>query len=174
MTPFGTAAGIGLSALSLFGKKKKKKPKTVSSLDPIQQQLYGEYAQALHGQGPLADIYHFDPEKANQVFDENIARPAYRKYQEDVIPSITGQFRGSNLMNSSYTASALSNAGRDVQEALNAQRASYLYNQENNARSAKQAGVQNLLGQQTFAYQRPEEKRNVIQQILESILPMLT
>ncbi len=147
--PIGTAiGGIGGGILSLFGKKKKKNKKQ-STLDPRQEALYRQSYDALQGKGPLADIYSHNPEKANENFDRNIARPAYRSYEENIVPTITGQYRKNNTMNSSYSGEALARSGRDVQENLDAQRYDYLYRGEENAKANKRQGAQNLLNMNT-------------------------
>ena len=169
---WGTAIGAaGGFITGLFGKKKKKpKPKKYSTLDPQQEELYGNNMAALRGEGPLAGLYNFDEEGYNDVFDKTIGRPAYRKFQENVIPSITGQFRGNNIGNSSYTGEALSRAGRDVQENLDAQRSSNIFSGQQNAQNNKANAVNNMLGMQTFAYSKPgAQEKNSIDTILENL-----
>lgn len=169
--PIGTGVGaVAGGIMGLFGsKKKKKKPKRISSLDSQQQELYRQKYDALQGKGQFADMYNFNPEAANQNFDQNVARPAYRDFQEKAIPSITGQFRGNNIMNSSYTGSALANAGRDVQESLDAKRANMIYQGSQDAMKRKYDSIDNMLNMQTFAYQRPQESPGTpVDQILNT------
>jgi hypothetical protein len=165
----GAAGGI----LGLFGgNNKKPKAKKISTLDKKQQALYQEYVDALHGQGPFADLYGFDAEAANANFENMYSRPAYRQFQENVIPKITGQFRGSNLMNSTYAGESLSRAGRDVQESLDAQRANMIYQGTQDALNRKQNSIDNILRLQTFAYQQPQQgSGNAIDQILGTLAP---
>lgn len=176
----GTAIGAGVGALAggiggLFGGKKKKK-KILSSLDKRQQKINKQQFKGLTGEGPLADLYNYNPEKANEVFDKTIANPAYRKFREELAPGITGQFRSQGLMNSSYAGDALAKLGRDVQESLNAQRSKYLYNQENAAKSAKQAALENFQNRQTFAYDKAAGTPSGfdIDAVLKSITPEMT
>lgn len=151
--PWGAAIGGAVGGVAgLFGGPKKKKRKKLSTLDKRQQQLNDQQHDSILGKGPLADLYNYDPEQANAVFDKTRANPAYRGFKENIIPSITGQFRSQGLMQSSYAGDALSKAGRDVQESLDAQRAQYLYGEQENARSAKRNAVENLQNRQTFAY----------------------
>ena len=170
--PAGTAIGAGIGGLiGLFGGKKKKRKK-ISAFDEQQQQLYQQYVDSLSGKGQFADLYNFDASKANNVFDQNVSRPAYRQFQENVIPSITGQFRGGNLQNSSYLGQSLSRAGRDVQEGLDAKRAQYLYQGEQNAQSNKQNAIQNVLSTNTFDYDNTTgANKNVIDEILGAAGP---
>ncbi len=171
--PLGAAAGGLLGGVAgLFGKKKRK-PKRISSLDKNQQKLNESQHQSIFGQGPLADLYNYNPEEANAVFDKNIANPAYRSFKENTIPSITGQFRNQGLQTSSYVGDSLSKAGRDVQEGLDAKRAQYLYGEQNNARNAKRNAVENLQNRSTFAYDTANRGSNGfdINQILSSISP---
>lgn len=173
-TAIGGAVGaIGGGLAGLFGsKKKKKKRKQISTLDKRQQALNEQQYESLLGKGPLADLYNYDPEGANAVFDKNIANPAYRKYKEDLAPSITGQFRSQGLQNSSYVGDALSKTARDIQENLNAQRSQYLYGEQENARSAKRNAVENLQNRQTFAYDKQAPSSTFdLNSILNSVTP---
>jgi len=170
----GTAIGTGIGAIAggisgLFGSKKKKKKK-VSTLDPQQQALYQDYVDSIRGTGPMSDLYNFDAEGANKNFDQNFSRPAYRNFEENVIPSITGQFRSGNVQNSSYMGEALGRAGRGVQEGLDAQRSSMMFQGQGQANQNKQNSIQNILGTQTFAYQKPgAQKPGAIDEILGSL-----
>lgn len=170
----GTAIGAGIGGLAgLFGsKKKRRKPKQISTLDPQQQQLYNQYVGGLSGQGQFADLYKYDAEGANANFDANVSRPAYRNFQENIIPSITGQFRQGNLQNSTYAGQALSRAGRDVQEGLDAQRSNMQFLGQQNANQSRLGAIQNVLGMQTFAQQRPQAATpGTIDQILGKVAP---
>jgi hypothetical protein len=168
----GTGIGAAVGGIAgLFGKKKKKKPKMVSTLDAQQQGLYNDYVGSLRGQGPFSDMYNYDADQANQVFDANTARPAYRGFQENVIPQITGQFRGNNLMNSSYTGEALGRAGRNVQENLDALRSQQNFQGQQQSQANKQNAMQNILGMSTFGYEGQAPKSNAIDQILGATGP---
>lgn len=176
----GTAIGAGVGGLvggvaGLFGSKKKKKKK-VSSLDKRQEQLNAQQHDSILGKGPLADLYNYDPEAANAVFDKNVANPAYRKFQEDLAPKITGQFRSNGLQNSSYAGDALAKTARDIQENLDAKRGEYLYGEQKDARTAKRTAVENLQNRQTFAYDKNAGTGGGfdINSILKSITPEMT
>lgn len=171
--PLGAAAGGLIGGVAgLFGGGKKKKKKR-STLDKKQQALNDNQHSAILGEGPLADLYNYDPEAANNVFDKTIANPAYRKYKENLAPQITGQFRSQGLMNSSYAGDALAKTARDIQENLDAQRSKYLYGEQQDARNAKRQGVENLQNRQTFAYDTaaPTNGGFNINTILDSISP---
>lgn len=175
----GTAIGAGIGGLvggvaGLFGGKKKKKKK-VSSLDKRQQELNKQQHEAVLGKGPLADLYNYDPEAANAVFDQNIARKAYRDLNESAIPSVTGQFRNQGLMNSSYAGDAIGKLTRDVQENLDAQRTQYLYGEQKDARTAKRSAVEGLQNRQTFAYDTSAGNSGFdINSVLKSVTPEMT
>ncbi len=164
----GAIGGLVGGIAGLFGKKKRKKK--VSSLDKRQQQLNEQQHQSILGEGPLADLYNYNPEEANAVFEKNIANPAYRNFKEELAPTITGQFRKQGLEDSSYVANALGKAGRDVQEGLDAKRAQYLYSEQKGAREAKRSAVENLQNRQTFAYDSQEEPFD-ISKVLQSVGP---
>lgn len=173
--PIGTGIGaIAGGAAGLFGSKKpkKQKAKRVSTFNPQQQQLYKQYVDSLRGSGPFADLYNYNAEGANQNFDANVSRPANRNFRENIVPQITGQFRSGNIQNSSYTGEALSRAGRDVQENLDAQRSNMQFEGQQNANANKINSINSLLNMQTFAYQRPQEKTpGTIDQILGAVAP---
>lgn len=172
--PIGTGIGaVAGGIMGLFGsKKKKKKAKPISTLDPQQQQLYNQYIQSLGGQGPFSDLYNFNAEGYNDVFYKTVGRPAYRNFNENIVPGITGQFRSNNLMNSSYTGDALARAGRDVQENLDAQRSANVFAGQQQANQNKQNAIQNILGMQTFAMQKPQQGApSTIDQILGTLAP---
>lgn len=164
--PWGTAAGgvIG-GALGLFGGKKKKR-KPISTLDPQQKQLYDQYFQGINNQGPLAGLYNYNADLENQTFDQVVGRPAYRAFNENIVPAVTGQFRSNNTMNSSYAGQALSRAGRDVQESLDAQRAAMASQQRNAIDNRRQSAIDKLLNFQSFAYDTSPDQPSTIDQIL--------
>lgn len=169
--PIGAAAGGLIGGITgLFGKKKRK-PKRISSLDKRQEKINKQQYESILGKGPLADIYNYNPEGANDVFDKTIANPAYRKYKEELAPQITGQFRSNGIINSSYAGDALAKTARDIQEGLDAQRAKYLYGEQSQAREAKRNAVENLQNRQTFAYDTSGTGKSTIDSILGSITP---
>lgn len=173
-TAVGAVAGGAAGFFSgLFGgKKKQKKKNKYSTLDPRQEKLYAQQEAALNGQGEFADLYNFDPEAANANFEANVARPAYRNFNESVIPGITGQFRGANLQNSTYAGEGLARAGRDVQEGLNAARSNMIYQGTQQAKQNKMSAIENILNRSTFAYGPDDEQApNGIDQILDSMGP---
>ncbi len=176
----GGAAGLGVAGIpgavagaatglfsGLFGGRKKKKKR--STLDKRQQQVNEAQGQGIFGQGPLADLYNYDPEKANAVFDQNVARKSYRDFNEKTVPGITGRFRSEGLENSSYVAQELSRTGRDVQESLDAQRSKYLYDTENEAKGAKRNAVENYQNRNTQERQDRGEGGFDIGSIIKSI-----
>ncbi len=172
--PWGAAGGAIIGGVAgLFGskKKKKKKPKPISTLDPQQTALYGDYVDSIRGEGPFSDLYNFDAEGYNDVFDQTIGRPANRNFQENIVPTITGQFRKNNLQNSSYVGGHLARAGRDVQENLDAQRSANVFQGQQQANLNKQNGINNILNMKTFDYQQPQAPKGGIDEILNKAAP---
>lgn len=140
------ATGASVLGSFLGGKKKKR-----STLDKRQKKLYKDQMNAIYGRGPLADLYGFDPESTRSMFEQVYAQPAYQKFQEEVVPNITGSFRGKNLQNSSYLGQGLSKAGSDVQAGLDRNLAEMLYKGQQDALTRRAGAVQNLQGMQTQA-----------------------
>ena len=167
--PVGAIAGGLLGGVGgLFGKKKRKKR---STFDKQQQNLYNLEHQGILGQGPLADLYNYDPQAANDVFDKTIANPAYRDLNERAIPSVTGQFRNNGLMNSSYAGDALAKLARDVQEDLDARRTQYLYGEQQDARNARRNAINSIQGRSTFNYDTSPRQGFNIDSILNQVTP---
>jgi hypothetical protein len=154
--PWGALAGglIGSTA-GFFGDKK---PKQTSTFDPHQKQLYEQQAQALQGGGgPLADVYgQYNPELMKNYYEQAYARPAYQEFQENIVPTITGQFRGGNLQNSSYLGNALSRAGTNVQNNLNAQMSELLYRGQQSSLDRRANALDRILNLQTHVNERPQ------------------
>lgn len=158
--PWGALAGAGIGALGgFFGGEKNKKPgNQLSTFDPYQKQLYEQQAQALQGgSGPLADIYgQYNPELMKNYYEQAYAQPQYQEFQENIVPTITGQFRGQNLQNSSYLGGALAKAGTIVQNNLNAQMAGLLYQGQNSQMDRRASALNRILNLQTHVNERPQ------------------
>jgi len=169
--PIGAGVGGLVGAIGgLFGGKKKRKK--LPTLDKRQQKLNKDQYGGFYGEGPLADLYTYDPKAANDVFDKNYVNPAYRDLNEKGIPSLTGQFRSQGLMQSSYAGDAVGKLVRDVQENLNAKRADFLYKEQSAARKAKQKGIENYQNRTNFDYDNtPGANTSTIDNILASISP---
>ena len=167
--PGALFGGVIGGVAGLFSGKNKKKKR--STMDKRQQKLNKEQFQGLHGEGPFADLYNYDPEKANDVFDKTVANPAYRKYKEELAPGITGQFRSNGLQTSSYAGDALSKVARDIQENLDAQRSKYLYGQEQDVKNRKSNAIENQQNRTNFDYDTAPEGGFDIDSILSSITP---
>jgi hypothetical protein len=153
--PVGAGAGALLGGLlGLFsGQGSRKK---ISTLDQQQQELYNQYTQGVQGKGSMADLFNFNPEQATDVFNQSVADPAYQNFQENIIPGITGAFRGGNLQNSSYLGGALGKAGTDVQKNLDAQLAQMLQQGQQGSVDRRLLALRDILGQSTFAYEKPQ------------------
>lgn len=137
---------------------RSSKPKKLSTLDSSQQSLMKDYQNSLYGKGPFSDAFGMDPEAIQNVFQQNFAQPAYQNFQEEVVPGITGAFRGKNLQNSSYLGGALGKAGTRVQQDLNAKLAQMMYDAQQQGFDRRIDAVRNIIGTQKFAYERPQEK----------------
>lgn len=164
----GIAGGVVGGALGLFNKKKRKK---ISTMDSYQQKLHqAEYDALYGGTGPLADVYgQFDYGQARQNFDQYYGEPAYQNYEENMVPKITGAFRGKNLQNSSYLGGALAKGATDVQNSLNREGANYLYNQQQANLDRRAQGLGNYQNRSTFAYEQPQSSS--IDELLNTLGP---
>lgn len=152
--PGAIIGGLAGAAGGLFGgNNKKRKPKKLSRFNAAQEGLFGDYAEGLQGRGQFANMYNFDEEGAGNVFDRTVGDPQYRNFQENIVPQITGQFRGGNLQNSSYAGQAVGRAGRNVQENLNALRQKQMFEGQEAANNRRMSGLDKILSMQTFDYE---------------------
>jgi hypothetical protein len=167
--PIGAGVGGLVGGIAGLFSGGRKKPKKISTMDPTQQGIYQDYASALRGEGgPLADIYGpADLDKLRQLYQQKYAEPAYQSWQENVVPGITGQFRGNNLQNSSYLGGALTKSGENLQKGLNADLEELLYNSQQAATNRRAGGVQNILGMNTFDYEK--KQKSLIDELLTSL-----
>jgi len=150
-----TIAGLASSAAGLagklFGGRKKKKKGFRYGLNQQLQQAAGG------GQNQWSDLFSpFDTGKATDVFNQQYRDPAMQKFKEEVIPAISGQFRGANLGDSSYHGSALAKSGTDLEKNLDALLSQYLQSGEQQSVGRRQK-LLNLLLQLN-----PEEQQDYL------------
>lgn len=112
----------------LFGKPERMK--SISTLNPGQENLFSQYLAALGGQpssgafGQLSD-YYSGLLGGNSQDQQALEAPLMRQFQEDIIPGLAEQFAGMGsgaLSSSAFTQGAV-NAGTDLAERLGALRA---------------------------------------------------
>lgn len=141
-----------------FGSNRDKKVNSISTFDPQQKQLFEQYSQALQGGGgPLADVYgQFSPDLMRNYYQQAYSQPQYQDFQQNIVPGITGSFRGKNLQNSSYLGRALSQAGTNVQNNLNAQMAELLFKGQQSAIDRRANALRDILNMQTHVNERPQ------------------
>ena len=89
---------------------------------------------------------------------QNVGRPQYENYQENIVPEITGAFRQKGLGNSSYAAQALERGGRKTQSNITAGMNDYLFKQEESINNRKANAINNSFNTKTFDYERPQEQ----------------
>lgn len=170
----GTAIGAGVGGLiggvsGLFGGGGSAQKK--STLSKTQKGLLKAYNQAIMtGEGPLADVFGSgDVEGLRGFYDRNVREPSLQKFREDVVPAISGQFRGRGLGKSSYLGESLSRAGRDVQTNLDNRFSDMVFQQQEAGRGRKASAINSIMGNQEFAYNEPS--KGLGSTLLESIAP---
>lgn len=165
--PAGALIGGGLGALGgFFGDNE---PTSRTTMDPQQKQLYEQKTQALQGGGgPLADVYgQYNPQMMKDYYEQAYAQPQYQEFQDNIVPTITGQFRGQNLQNSSYLGGALAKEGGKVQNNLNGQMAQMLYQGQQSQQSRRAGALDSILNLQSQVHERPQS--SVFDNLLSSL-----
>lgn len=140
--------------------------KKVSRFDKDQRDLFSLLKEAIQGGGgPFGDLVSpFDEEAAGERFEQGVARPALDQFREQIIPQITGQFRGQNLGESSYLGQGLSREGSRLESDLAAAKANQLFQGREAGLERRLKALQNYLGTQTFDYM---PKTNTLDNILK-------
>ena len=102
--PFAGFGALGGAAFNRLNKTRK--PKKVSLLDDRQENILELLNQAAQGQGPFAGLTQTDPEQTAGFFNEAVAQPLINQFNEEILPGITGQFRGKGLGQSTFAGQA--------------------------------------------------------------------
>lgn len=146
----GGLGGIG----GLFGSSK---PGKISLLDQQQTDLRDQLIQGLQGQGQFANLFSTDPQQTANLFNQAVAQPAITQFQEEVLPQITGQFRGAGLGNSTFAGQASARAGEGLERQLASALANTQFQQQNTAQNRMQEMLQRILGTPSFGYTQPQQ-----------------
>lgn len=93
-TLLATAAGTLVEKIFNKPKTPKGKNQQLSTQTPEQKEidkLMAEYIKT--GEGPLKDLF---PKFNQQEFQQGVANPAVRKYQEDILPQLLEKYNAGN------------------------------------------------------------------------------
>lgn len=124
----------------------------VSRFTDEQNQFFDMIRRSLMGeQNGFSDLYSpYDEQAARDRFQQTVANPAREEFREETVPTITGQFRGQNLGESSYAAQALGREGSRLESRLAGLQAQDLYAGREAAAQRRERGVQGVTSAQTF------------------------
>lgn len=122
----------------LFGTKGKVKK--ASTLTPEQEQLMQLINEGLtSGEGPFGELFgDFDQQK----FQEGVANPAMKNFQEEILPQLQEKFIAGNQVLGSGMRRGQLKAGVDLQDKL----AQLMYGAQKDQQQNKLAGVNAMLG----------------------------
>jgi hypothetical protein len=136
--------------LGRFAFGERDKAKQFDMLSPEQMQLLQSVMQSLMGgEGQFGDLYGvFDPQKSADIFQQGVANPAMRNFQQQVIPGIQQAFADQGA--SSGLNNSLATAGRDLSENLNSQLAMFINQQNQQQNQNRMQGLNLGLGTQQF------------------------
>lgn len=132
---------------------KDRSPKKFSTRTKDQDIINQLISQAItSGEGPLAGLVNLDPAASAERYNQAVAQPLITQFNEEILPGITGQFRGSGLGNSTFAGQASARAGEGLERQLASGLAQYQGQQEQNIMN----NIMNLLGlrlnQQEFGF----------------------
>ncbi len=167
----GIGAGVGGVAGGLIGllsgkSGKKDKIKNHSRMTPEQQNLLNEVMSSLTGGGgQFGDLYgQFNPEQAANTFQQGVANPALRNFNQRVIPGIQQAFADQGA--SSGLNNSLATAGRDLQEGLDSQLAMFIQNQQNMQNQNRIQGINQGLNTQAYTPYLQQGNSGMVPQLL--------
>lgn len=167
-----TPAGAGLAggAIASLVEQLLGTTRRETTLSPGQERIREQLMAALEGQGPMADIFGpVDSGKLAQLFEESISVPAERRFRESIVPTITGQFRGSGLGRSDSLEKNLGRAGRDLEEGLASQMSGFLAGQQ----GQRGTQVSNILNSLMNSTDVQDVQRQPVTDLFRNIAPYL-
>jgi hypothetical protein len=135
------------SFFSKFFKSTPSKSERVSNFSPGQQNIYDLLNQAIMGEGPFADLFGgFDPDQINELFQQGIAAPARRQFQERTLPGLEQRAIGSGLTRSSGMFRQGMEAEGDLEDRLNELLARQQMGAQESAMGRQMSAIDALLG----------------------------
>jgi len=122
----------------LFGTKGKAE--SLNTLTPEQKQLMELINQGLtSGEGPFGELFgNFNQQK----FQEGVANPAMKNFQEEILPQLQEKFIAGNQVLGSGMRRGQLKAGVDLQDKL----AQLMYGAQKDQAQNKLAGLQTVMG----------------------------
>jgi len=91
----------------------------------------------------------FNPEQYNQMFEQGVANPTMKTFNEQVMPSIRSQYYSPGAVYGAGLNQAMSKAGTDVTQGLGALKSQYMMQAQQNFANQQQGALQNALGMAT-------------------------
>lgn len=141
-----------------MGLGRSPQPKRVETLTKEQKALLNQFiggAQQGFGPGLEAILTQLDPQRTEELFQQAVADPALRSFQQQVIPSILQSSANLGAKGGSNIERQLARAGTSLEADLASQLAALQFGQQ-------QQGIANILGlgqtaigQPAFALQQP-------------------
>lgn len=145
----------------LFGKGNQNK--RMSNFTPEQMSVFNQLMQSLMGgDGAFSDVFsQFDPNQAANVFQQGVADPAMKNFQDRIIPGIQQSFADQGPSSGLYNSLAAS--GRDLQQNLSSQLANFIYQSQMQNQQNRMSGLNTALNTRSF--------ENYIQPGYEGVVP---
>lgn len=159
----------------------------LQNFDPQRQQLYNQFTQQV-GQNNLAQnpLYQqsvgnlqsspygkpFDPQQYNQYFQQGVADPAMKMYNEQIAPSIQSQYHSPHGIYGSALNQAINQSASDLSGNLNSLRANYLGQSQQQHASGQ---LQHVLSQLGLAQAPMNQQAGLVNSILGAgnVTPMV-
>lgn len=149
-----------------FGQKDKAKK--FSNFTPDQMNLFQQFMQGLSGQGgQFGDMFgQFNPDQASNTFQQGVANPAMRNFNQRVVPGIMQSFADQGA--SSGLNNSLATAGRDLQENLSSQLSNFIYQSQLQHNQNRLQGLNTGLNTRQFSPYVQQGYKGAIPSLLES------
>lgn len=103
--------------------------------------LYGQSSQAIGN-----FLQPFDAQQSQQYFNEGVANPALKTYNEDILPSIKSQYYQPNAAYGSGLNQAISKSAENLTQGLGSLRANYLQQGQRDWANNQQGALAQALG----------------------------
>jgi hypothetical protein len=91
-------------------------------------------------------MQQFDPKQGNEYFDQGVANPAWKMYNEQVLPGIKQQYYNASGVYGSALNGAINQSSQNLQQGLGQLRSNYLQQGEQQHRQGQLQSIAQSLG----------------------------
>lgn len=147
-------------AESLFPREQTRQTGFANNFNPQRQQGLSQWLEGLQGSGLQNDAFStlrqqmqpFDANQYEDFFNQGVANPANRNYQEQTLPAIQARFNQGGARHNSALNQAIGRSAENLNQGLGGLRSQYLNQARQQHMSSQAQSAANALGLFQNAY----------------------